>query len=298
MRTGDPARPAWHGDEPRMLDYLLDRLPEPEREDFERRYFAEEPLFEQITSFEDELIDRFLASALSEEDHRQFTARYMRIPHLRKKVEFARALKGAAKSVAAATSSRRVVSRRSWGDFLQFGSRFNLGVAITVALVASVGLAWMISANGQLETRLRAANEELSRQRVLAQRLSAELNKRESGRSMETAKPLTVAFVLLPGAVRDSGESTRLLISRQVELVKLTIELARAAEYKTCRAVLRTAEMEQVWSENVRPDIRALELNLPARLIPSGDYILSVEGTTPGGEVEAQPSYTFRVVRR
>jgi anti-sigma factor RsiW len=96
--------------ERRMLDYLLGNLDAGERAELERIYFSDQELFEHLCALEDELIDRSLSGQLSEEDKRLFAAQYLEQPHLRQKVEFARALKDAAMSLEAESTPRRVAS--------------------------------------------------------------------------------------------------------------------------------------------------------------------------------------------
>src|SRR4029078_8635367 len=55
-------------DELTIRKYLLGQLSAEDREEFERRYFSDEELFEELQRTEDELIDDFLSGNLSQAD--------------------------------------------------------------------------------------------------------------------------------------------------------------------------------------------------------------------------------------
>ena len=76
-----------------------------------------------------------------------------------------------------------------------------------------------------------------------------------------------------------------------------------ADDYPSYRAVLRTADDEEVWSQDGlssqrTPAGKAVGLSLPASLLTSGDYLLTLRGVTARGDIEDAGQYVFRAVRR
>src|SRR6185369_13307286 len=60
-----------------IREYLLGRLADEDREEFERRFFADEKLFEKLQPAEDELIDDFLSGSLSQDEVNLFQKNFL-----------------------------------------------------------------------------------------------------------------------------------------------------------------------------------------------------------------------------
>jgi hypothetical protein len=286
-------------DERQMLDYLLGRLNDSERTELERRYFSDQQLFERLCALEDDLVDQSLSGVLSEKDERLFTSRYLQLPHLREKVEFARALKEAALSLRMTNASALVASRSqaSLPEFLPVTNRRILTFAAAAIVIALVGFSWLLFHHRRIERELQQANRELARRQQITDQPAPHV--KPSG-----TDPLIVSFVLTPGAVRAPGKAKRLLIPSQAELVRFTIELHKESpRYSSYRAVLQTAEFAEVWSETALTPASGdsknrISIVLPSKVLPAGDYVLHIQGTLSGGKAESVASYTFRVLLR
>jgi hypothetical protein len=117
------------------------------------------------------------------------------------------------------------------------------------------------------------------------------------------ARPFVISFVLTPGQVRGADELKRLRIPAGADRLRLQLVLKGEGGYKSYRAVLRTAEGEEVWSRaglraRAGESGRALSLSLPARLLAADDYELTLSGLTAGGDLEEVGDYYFGVVKR
>src|SRR5262245_54260781 len=77
----------------RAARYLLDELPEEDREAFEDEYFGDEQVYDELLAAEDDLIDRYCEGGLSAEQQQRFEERYLASAEGRERVEFARALR-------------------------------------------------------------------------------------------------------------------------------------------------------------------------------------------------------------
>jgi len=130
----------------------------------------------------------------------------------------------------------------------------------------------------------------------------------------------SLAFALFPGRTRDIEGTNRFVIPQDVDSVQLRLylpmprglllgELAirRYPEdrYTDYRAVIRTAEGNEVWSEDGLEAQRTglheeaiVILDLPTRILPKGDYIITLSRRSASGDFEDVGSYQFSVVRK
>lgn len=113
-------------------------------------------------------------------------------------------------------------------------------------------------------------------------------------------EPALVAFTLTPGVVRDLGEANTLRIPAEAKLVRLEVE-HEDESYQRYRAVLRTVACREVWRQTGlrprRPGTPTVVLVLPARLLRTDDYILSLSGANAGGAFEDVGDFPIRVKR-
>src|SRR5690242_10172012 len=64
-------------DDTTVRQYLLDRLTDEDREQFERRFFTDAELFKKLQNGEDDLVDDFLGGNLSQDDVGLFHQNFM-----------------------------------------------------------------------------------------------------------------------------------------------------------------------------------------------------------------------------
>ena len=73
-------------DELRLFRYLLDDLPQSDREGIEEKCLLDEEWFEQLQAMEAQLIRDYLKGDLDPEQRRRFQAKYLQVPDLKRKV--------------------------------------------------------------------------------------------------------------------------------------------------------------------------------------------------------------------
>jgi hypothetical protein len=78
------------------------------------------------------------------------------------------------------------------------------------------------------------------------------------------------------------------------------VELPSATGFQEYRAVLTNAAGQPAWrAEQLRPTSPdTLGIGLSARLMPPGDYVLTLEGVGPQGRTVPLNHYRFRVTSR
>ncbi len=271
--------------------YLLGQGPEAERETLERRLFEDESLAEEVEIFEDELVDAYVGERLSPAERGRFEEAYLSSPERAAKVAFARVLDRRL----ATDRPASLVSRSHWSRL----------VPLAAFLVLALGGAYF-------GLRFAQARRELTRleqqQAALKSQIAQALGERsrleraiEESRTeiakLERQVAGAVAFTLDPGLLRDSGGRHILVIPAGATVVQLSAPIPFSG-YRLFTAILRTPEGVQVWHQQdilPEPGAKALTLIVPARVLTSGDYILSLTGVTPSGRTETVADFAFRV---
>jgi hypothetical protein len=111
-----------------------------------------------------------------------------------------------------------------------------------------------------------------------------------------------LSLVLTPGLVRDD-KPRRLLVPPAADLLRLQLDLKKKGEHQSYRVALRTAEGNELWSQD-RPRAKATAsghaviLKLPAKLLAEGDYELTLKGLTASREFEDIGDYYFTIVKK
>src|SRR5580698_8382219 len=118
-----------------MIEYLLHKLPEAEREAFEDRWMEDSELYEQLQDAEAELLDAYAAGTLSAEDRELVARHLLGSPAQERKLLFARKLHEAFPKPARSTNWR------------------GMAAAAAIVLLAG-GASWLGWENVTLQARL------------------------------------------------------------------------------------------------------------------------------------------------
>jgi hypothetical protein len=254
--------------------YLLGLLPPAQQQSLEERLLTDASFYEELQIAEDELIDGYLAGELSGREREAFESHFMGAPGRDRQVRFARALiryvsahGPEAAEVTAEPSGEsappaRLVRRR--GGVLSY-LRAGPALALAAVLLLALGLSWAV---------IRSSRPGGPRQ--------------------------VLAVVLTPGGVtRGGGDAQQVTLPDGTDEVRLRLRLA-ADESQGYRAALLDARGATVFTaEGLRPEPdeggEVVALSVPAGDLPSGHYLLRLEGVRAGGP-ERAGSYYFRAV--
>jgi hypothetical protein len=274
--------------EKRMARYLLGQLPEEEQAELERLYLADDDLYEQLLSLEDDLRDAYVRNELSTADREAFEQRLLAAPRQGREQEFARNLCHYVEkaSTGLVPHSEPVSKWKSLFGSLGMPPRAVVLPALSFAvLVLIAGGWWLEHKTLQHPTPLSQTDSGTSSGNVVP----------ASGQE----EPGTIALVLGPGLVRGTEEQSKpLVIPPNINQVRL--EAPVQVTYQHYEAILQTVEGNRVWSKK---DLEAeaiagskrIVLHLPSSLLPPGDYILTIRGLQTAGSPETVAEYTFRV---
>jgi hypothetical protein len=185
------------------------------------------------------------------------------------------------------------------------------------ALVVLVSASWLVVQNQRLRVGLQqalAGQAELRREEGTFRQHIAELEEKSREQvhdnqhgsevaQLEAPMGPVMTLRLTPGLARATGEPQKALILPSAS-PRLRLELMLDQnEYKKYETVLLTAEGREVLrgkairSQSINGNI-LVHWSLPARMIPSGDYVVQLKGQLASGSLEEVESYSFRVLRK
>jgi hypothetical protein len=282
-------------DENRLVRYLLGQMPQEEQAEIEERYLADPDFHQELRAAERDLIDRYVHGELVERE--QFEKSFLASPRRRQKVEFARALmRTLDKQQTAAERPQVIPERSSWWtaavQFLKLQTAAPAWIAAAAAIVILAGV-WLLMRGGAEQTPNPMVQTPPQQQPEVP----------PTPPPGPTPAPVRVAtFFLTPGLVRSAGDETPVVTVEANVGVSLQL-LLESADFKTYRAVIRTAEGSEVWRQDqltVRDTAsgQAVAVDPPVGRLNAGDYTVRLSGVTAGGQVEDVSSYYFRAVTR
>jgi hypothetical protein len=257
-----------------VRQYLLGMLPQEQYLHIEEQFLTSNDRFEELLIAEDELIDEYLRGELSEAERKHFADHFLQSPERQQKLRFAKTFE---KYIEAAQVERPHQSTRSISQALPGSSAlrrllpFRSPVAAlslaTVVLLLLVGTSW-----------------------VIISRLQVQQGARNS-----------LVLTLTPRLVRDFGETSKIVITEDVDTVQLRLMLP-AHDYQTYRAVLRSSEGTEIWTGdklivNTSGADRYVDYDLPADILKPDDYKITLSGHLTEDKYEDITHYSFRVAK-
>jgi len=303
--------------------YLLGALSEADERLIEERYALDLDFPDLVNAVEDELVDAYVCNRLSPTQREQFEIFFLASSDNRDNVAFTQALwrniQESARTAVQITSPP--TSRTTGPSWASFASRFALAALVVMAM--GVGL-WLLVRARRPQTDVDQSTyqvptaESRSKQAEAPGNTSSEtqpvINKsreeigqnsnqqaprpyepKRHGKTLE--RPIVASFVLSPGVTRSSGDINRIEIPRIAGLVQLKLGIDSMTRYSTYQVSLQRSGGEEIWIKRIRNDRskarRSITLKLPVTLLTTGEYLLTITGTTPSGESEVVGDYPF-----
>lgn len=271
------------GESARARRYLLGQTTEEECVAIEQAYVSQEAALDEIAAAEDDLIEEYLTNGLDRTEREHFERAYLSAPHHRVRVETVRRLMArGARPMPIRQPKHGAVSRGPW-----------LALAASL-LVVSVLALWLLS---------RASSRPVD---TIAE--SAPTGTVPTGRP--PSEPARVngsrifAMTLSPVGVRSAAESQIAAIPSNADVFTLRFEQdADNRALVASRAMVRTASGGEVWQgpitvdNNVPPGTIA-RIDVPASLVPSDDYLITLYGIDSAGIEREWNQYFLRVRAR
>jgi anti-sigma factor RsiW len=309
-----------------MTRYLLGELSDSEQAALEEKYFTDPQVFDKMVKAENELVDNYARGLLDPESREKFEQYYLAHPKRRERAEFAQTLvtklhqfeaDGAVALVGQVSWWRRLLPALSGRAFA-----FSMSLALLL-LVLGLGalvfttrrsqeeLARTQAAHAAQEQRDRELQQQLANERARIKDSNDELNR---ARPQVTSSPpeapamhTTPAFVTLQltaGGIRgtDTAVAPEIIIPTGTEQVRIQLNL-RESDYSNYRVVLQAVGGKMIFSRQgvkhkATKSGSTFVIIVPARRFAAGDYILTLRGAHPDGEVDDVSKSIFRVAKK
>lgn len=279
-------------------NYILDRLPEEDRDACERRFLFD-PEFESLMLVEERtLLDDYVNLRLSDEDATAVLQRVAQEPGRLYRLRFAESLKRAA--AAADTESRRKNSvLERWR---LFANRRNIiwSGSIAAALAAAIFIAVTIShRTPQPEPSQSAIAKPPTPSPTTASsgeqqiQPSKPTEPKPSGATREAASMAT--FVLLANQQRGDAETPKLTLKPGTTTLRLQLTTEEGLDSGSYSAVVTDAQGANILTAahlipRTEASRRYIDLRIPAQSLPSGDYSVDL---TKDSSSPTQPALKF-----
>ena len=310
--------------------YLLGELSESERSALEEKYFTDPQIFNQVLKTESELVDGYVRGQLSNEVRERFEQSYMAHPARSERVKFAAALATRLDQLEEpVTSSEQPTLPVSWWQRLLVSLRgqrptlrFSLALATVLIMLGSVWVFIEIRRRQRELAQTQAASETQKRREREQSQPPADESRRAEELAAEQERverspqrmpqptptsgsaPRSVSLALTVGGVRsgDTGQTPTLFIPPGTTQARLQL-LLKDNNYPGYRAALQAVGGAEIFSQmNVKPRRAktgaSFVFTVPARKLAAGDYVLTLSGINPDGEVDDLSKSLFRVEKR
>jgi hypothetical protein len=294
-----------------MSRYLLGTATSVEQQALEDRYAADPEVFEQLVAVENELADRYARRELSAEEQTAFEQHVLAHPRRRARAEFAEAL-AAQFNQATPRAQQLAVSltlNERWAQWWQsvLPAWGQPGWGMTLGLSAATLL--LLLGGWWLFRMLREPDPGL-----VAQRNGTQVSPTPFSSPLATptlagtpdatptapvpAVPAFVTLTLNAGLVRgNEGDTPTLVIPPDTDEVRLRLK-SEASGYARYRLTLQPANGRTVRTVITTAKANTFSLNVPARWLAEGEYVLALSGLNPDGEADALSKTIFRVSQK
>jgi hypothetical protein len=293
-------------DEALLVQFLLGSLPEEEQVQVEDRAFADPDYMSSVEAVEADLIDAFVRGELSPVERRAFEARFMTSPVRVRKVEFARALARVTTELKSA-EPLHAARRSSWPSLLSLmrgwspAFQFAAGVAALGVLAAVSTLLVQYAAMRSRVTVLEAQSRDAAnREQALRRELSTQSQTPPANEP--ASAPAIASLILMPGLTRAEASREQLVLSPDVPIVRIAIQLEPRDDFSRFRAELRTRAGEELLTyTNLRrrhaDGASVVSFDVPSSALAAGEYELALKGVTPN-QPEADIGYYYFAVHQ
>ncbi|HEX6649531.1 MAG TPA: hypothetical protein VF075_08325 [Pyrinomonadaceae bacterium] len=264
----------------RIKGYLLGQIPEEDESQVEAGLLTDPEFYEELSIVEDELIDQYLAGALSVSDRQSFESHFVLSSERQQKIRFARALRKRV-SVAANESeltpaedellpepaeTTRLVSTPRSSSIFPIGKSPVVSYATAAILLVVVAGFFMVVRYWQSPPG--------------------------------TGRVLAIELIPTP-ATRDASDVKQFTLTPDIESVHLQLDLLKN-EYQSYDALLRDSSLRTVTTtKNLKPQVingvSAVLLDVKADLLPPGTYRINLSGTTADGRSESVATFSLSI---
>lgn len=270
-----------------VREFLLGKLAEEEQEQIEDLFLTDPQAREKVLAIEQELIDDYLESSLSEEDKKRFLSRYAQTDEQRRKLRIAKSINdwAIAESRAPQTIAATLSIWRRLRARLRLKPFFVVPMAVTTLIAIVLGF---LLFNSYMERRKHLAVEQ-------------ELVQLNSPGSLRETPPQMASYDLRPVTTRSVEAQRELKPGSDIRIVELRLPWIRKERYSTYRAEISRVEDNEVFTiPNVAPETNGthvIRIRLSADMLRRGNYQIHLSGIADDKSPGLQQEYNFAVSR-
>lgn len=301
----------------KLRAYFLGELSLEEGIRLENEYLGDEAKFARLQEAENDLLDDYTQNGLTPNSLKSFEENYLNSPFRRQRLEFAKTL---AEYLRKESVQNTGTEGFVWRDILSF---WKIGFAFASIILLLLGGFWFFKNSPQLpnnEVAVSKPSENLPtpvpqtiptvEKTPLKQTANTNQINTISPTPVLTPKPSvsptpekakvnqTVTLALSMVGMRDGGKTSQAILDKETKNVVLRLNLAET-DAKVFQVKIANAGGDTVYQvKNVRVSGKSININLPANLLKTDDYVVEVLTTNSEGESEKVSSYNFRVTKK
>jgi|SRR5215212_2679462 len=273
--------------------YLLGDLDESMIDEVEVRLLRDGKYADRLSAVEDNLIDDYVFEALSERERESFNTNFLVNDERRNKILLARAMEV---YVGEQSAQNRIHQPLTLSQLWHNSVRFLQGHKLSVVLsVLTIGF---LAVFVPLILRSLAWDSEIAR--VSTHQSNVERIKELNQQNNPTQ--LSLQLTLQPLIFRGNSEIPRIVLTRDVTVIGLNLQLPPGNRYEKYQARLQTVEGSELFPID---DLKAGEgaasgtvpFKLTADVLSQGDYQIQLLGSTSGNSTNEVARYNLRVIQ-
>lgn len=277
-------------EETRANRYLLNQLPEEERDRFEEELIADDDAFADMLAEEDDLLDAYVHGALDDSARHAVQQRYLTHPELRSRLEFAQTLKernvtqpSKDSTPAGATGDVQPISRR--------GRILPLAVAAALVLVLAGVFAYRRGSAPESEIALKPVQPALTVTSPAPLPVVTDTNGTpllaDTSTEHVSGSPIPHAIILTFTAAVTRGAEDTPALSLNGAALQLELNIDPAESFDGYRIEVSSAAGKTVFSSPVvgrqQQEGRTwIEATVPPNLLGPGKYDVHLSGISHG----------------
>lgn len=308
-----------------LRKFLLEDVSDDLRDAIEDRFLADEDFAAVLLINEDELIEDYLSKMLSSHEKDLFEKAFLANPRRREKVLAMKGMIIAANAEASVINPKEVNKENtsllnSIFAFLHFENSLVRYALVTASLLIIFGSAWFLISRFNQNKNDKVANAntiQLPDKKDIVQTPSPVLspspkadsltepspspNTQPQTQPQQKAEPTLATIVLHPVLLRDPNKAAKLVLSQSVKQVRLQLNLERN-DYKSYVVRITNVKGNSIWQGGPlymrKATGKSIIINLPAKNLPTDDYIVELSGVSEAGPIESFADYFFSVTRK
>lgn len=299
-------------------------MAEEERFEFEKAFAANPELLDEIRTFENDLIEKYVRGWMNPAEKAEFETRFLSTEKRRQKVEFSRQLINELRQEKINKAEKESIWNWFGNLFLTPKFAFGTGFALLVLIFGG----WFLTRNSEVEKTEIVKNQNSINTEITNNNMNVNIetsnvtfnqnpqSNRETNpnnqlignkpaptptKTPEPKKTPTATtaqnpvLALFAGTLRADGEINELNLPKNASGATFRLNL-KTVDYKLFRADVSDANGKIIFkSENLSPRRSVINLFVPSKNLSKGDFRINLYGKNASGENESVADFQFRI---